>query len=120
MQKREGIKLPPESDQLAPFAAIFVDIVVAEAGRASWLDSSASPPKHELNRISGRIQSEITRQWHRELHPAIWIHALLVCAHFFHQSTRNAKHSEMIDEAFCLLQFLKLHHGLYDLYLLIS
>lgn len=129
MKKDDCIELcvPPERDRLEPFATIFVEVVIPEALRSGWLDSGARPPRKELQKISRRIESRLKLHWNRQLHPAIWVHALLVCVHFFYQAESTAehcvdeeRHTEAIDSACSLLQHLKLHHDLYDLYLRIS
>jgi hypothetical protein len=129
MKQDKGVALsiPRERGNLEPFATIFVEVVVPFAARSRWLDSRTPAPRRALKTISRRIESQLEIRWKRQLHPAIWVHALLVCGHFFHQaasSTELADDQELqlhaIDAAFSLLQHLTLHHDLYDLYLRIS
>ena len=129
MNKLERVELryPKERKQLEPFATLFRDVVVLEAARSKWLESAATPPKRALERISRRIEFELNASGNQQLHPAIWVHALLVCAHFFHQHSSDSRNLrtrqrqiETIELAGSMLQFLKLHHGLYELYLMIS
>jgi hypothetical protein len=128
MCKNESVVfVPPERKRLEPFATIFLEVVIPEAARNGWLDSGATPPTKELQNISRRIESQLKIHGNQQLHPAIWVHALLVCVHFFYQSASTAEHledqecqAEGIDAACSLLQHLKLHHDLYDLYLRIS
>lgn len=129
MKNEKGVELsiPPEFGNLEPFATIFAEVVVPFAARSRWLDFRTPPPRRELKTISRRIQSQLETRGAGRLHPAIWVHALLVCAHFFHQAasaTEQAHDQELqmeaIDAAFSLLQHLTLHHDLYDLYLRIS
>jgi hypothetical protein len=129
MKKNQGVELtiPPERRNLEPFATIFAEVVVPFAARSRWLDSRKPPPRGELKKISRRIESQLETRWKRQLHPAIWVHALLVCGHFFHQAASKMEQAddqeleiEAIDTAWSLLQHLTLHHDLYDLYLRIS
>jgi hypothetical protein len=129
MKKDQSVELsiPPERGNLEPFATIFAEVVVPFAARSRWLDSRAPPRGRELKTISRRIESQLETRWKRQLHPAIWVHALLVCGHFFHraasateQADDQERQMDAIDAAWSLLQYLALHHDLYDLYLRIS
>ena len=113
---------PPETSSLEPFATVFLEIAVTEAVKGGWFAASQIPPPAELDRISRRIEDQIEMHLGRRLHPAIWVHALLVCGLLANASDPKAEQSEQsdlaLDAALSLLQSLKLHHGLYELYLL--
>jgi hypothetical protein len=109
---------PPERNALEPFASVFLDIVVSEAHQAD--DWSAD----QLAELSRRIESRLETALNRPLHPAIWIHALLVCLHYYFQalpySKRNESLIDRLDASYAVLMRLKMHHGLYEVYLRLS
>jgi hypothetical protein len=118
------LKAPHECPQLEPFATIFVTIVVPEAIEGGWFEAGENPLGADRQRISRRIETQIATHVGHPLHPAIWVHALLVCAHLFYEppsAIEDAEEKERqmsaIDAAFSLMENLKLHHDLYELYL---
>jgi hypothetical protein len=121
------LDMPEARPTLEPFASVFADILVPEAATGGWFESGDTPPETDLQRISRRIDEQLYAIFRHRLHPAIWIHALLVCAHFFYQAAAGTEDSEAqerntgaIDAAFSLGQNLKLYHDLYEPYLRIS
>ena len=115
---------PPERPRLEPFATIFLDVMVPEAVNGNWFEDRTTPPQEDLARISRRIEEHLEPHFGHKVHPAIWIHALLVCCHYFYvladareDPGEADRHTSALDAAFSLTQNLKLHHDLYDLYL---
>lgn len=115
-----------ERQQLEPFATVFVEIIVPESASGKWFQSMQPPSNEKLKQISDRIEVSITDALGRTLHPAIYLHALLVCGHFARQAAENADLSEQEDElpfaeeAFALIQHLVVYQNLSSLYLLLA
>jgi hypothetical protein len=119
-----SLLVPSERPQLEPFATVFSQVIVPEAVAGGWFRDRRDVPLADLERITRRIESLNEQLLGHALHPAIYVHALLVCGHFFYQTTATAEVAEDLttdfDSAFSLVQSLVLHHDLYDLYLLIG
>lgn len=118
---------PPESPRLEPFASIFLEVLIPAAAEGGWFEAGETPPGTELERISRRIMAQMEIHIGHAVHPAIWVHALLVCAHYYYWPAADIEDLEeqdlrtsAIDAAFSLIQNLKLYHDLYDLYLRIG
>jgi len=119
---------PPERPHLEPYATIYLEVIVPEAAGGGWFASGQQVPEADLDRISRRVETINERMLGHAVHPAIYIHALLVCGHFFYQAAVAAEEIEpredgptaAADAAFSLVQSLKLHHNLYDLYLVLA
>lgn len=117
---------PHERPGLEPFATIFLEIVVPAARLGGWFEAIENIPEEELNRISRRIEQELTKALGRALTPAIYVHALLVCGCLFCKAAESADLSvdddpfPSAEAGFSLVKSLVLHHGLYDLYLMAS
>jgi hypothetical protein len=119
---------PPERPQLEPYATVYLEVIAPEAAVGDWFASGQQAPEEDLKRISRRIEAVNERLFGHAVHPAIYIHALLVCGHFFYQAAVAAEDSASwedgptarADAAFSLVHSLKLHHNVYDLYLLLA
>lgn len=123
MQETISLPDPPERPDLEPFASIFTEVITPAAVTGGWFAAQQQVPTEDLERISRRIEALITNSLGHRVHAAIYIHALLVCGHFFYQSASATEDDHLTaaaDAAFSLVQSLKLHHDLYDLYLLIT
>jgi len=119
-----GLTFPLELPLIEPFATVLIMTVVPEAIRGSWFESGERPPKEDLERISRRIETQLAPQFGHPVHPAIWVHALFVCVHFFYRSATAIEDPEeaerqtsALDAAHALVYGLKHHHNLYELYL---
>ena len=118
---------PAERSTLEPFATVLVDEILPQAGRGRWFIADQAPSLTELQEITRRIEQLIESKIGHPLHPAIYIHALLVCVHFFYLAAQKLESTEdeerqtsALDTAYSLLQSLKMHHDLYDTYLRLS
>ena len=105
---------PPERTRLEPFATIYAEVIVPEAVAGHWFSDQRDVPDEDLRRISRRIEALLEHSLGHALHPAIYVHALLVCGHFFSDA------AEAADSVAMLVQSLVLHHNLNDLYLLLA
>jgi len=119
---------PAQRQQLEPFASVYAEVIVPEATSGGWFASQQEVPETELARISRRIEALNDRLFGHPVHPAIYVHALLICGHFFYQAAADSEAeraqdstpTDVADAAFSLVQSLQFHHNLYDLYLLLG
>jgi hypothetical protein len=115
---------PAERPLLEPFATVLIDVIVPEATRNRWSEALQTPAEEDLIRISRRIDDEMARNCSYHFHPAIHLHALMVCVYLFYEAASNLEDPEqseiqtaILDEAYALLRYLVVHHGLYDMYM---
>ena len=118
---------PPERPELEPFASAFVQIIVPEAVTGGWFEAHQKPPDATLAKISRRLDVFFEQRIRNRIHPALYVHALLVCSSFFSTATdaledftEQDHQSSILDAAFSLVQHLLLHHDLYGLYVRLS
>ncbi|MBV9156107.1 MAG: hypothetical protein JO097_07575 [Acidobacteriaceae bacterium] len=115
---------PSQRPELEPFATIYAEVIVPEATLGRWFEEQRVVPPAELDRITRRIETLNQRLFGHSVHPAVYVYPLLVCCHFFFQSTAadvdlDERRLEIADAAFSLTQNLLHHHRLNDLYLLL-
>ena len=115
---------PPERPLLEPFATAYIQVIVPEAVAGGWFKAMAEVPHSDLERITRRIESVIKQLLGHSVHPAVYVHALLVCGHFFYTAAQVLETPEELttqaDGAYSLVQHLILYHKLYDLYLILG
>jgi hypothetical protein len=126
-QKSLKFAEPAERSRLEPFASTLLEVVVPASHRGNWLETGTEASAEDLAKITRRIEARIRKRMGGTVHPAIWVHALLVCVHYYCQAASTAENiaetndlTADLDGAFSLLQRMKNYHGLYEMYLRVS